>query len=446
MTDTIHRPLPAAGELSFQENRTERLIYLVDDDAVQACTIASQIGYFGYTVRVFHSLAELRTIVRSGLPDAILMDIIFPEGKMAGTEIISEMRQTVLGDIPVLFISVNDEPQCRLQAVRAGGRGYFTKPVEIAAIIDTLDRLLFDATPEAYHVLIVDDSRIQSQVNALHLNKAGMQTVTVTDPFQALPAMKEFSPELILMDLYMPDCSGLELARMIRQIEAYLSIPIVFLSSETDRDRQLEAMGLGGDDFLVKPIKPGHLVAAVQSRIERYRRLRALMLRDGLTGLLNHTTIKERLIQEVARAERQGIPLSLAILDLDAFKRVNDTYGHPAGDRVLKSLAQLLVRRLRRSDIVGRYGGEEFAVILPNTAAAEAAVLMDSLRSSFERIRHRASGTEFSNTFSCGVSSCPACPTPAALTAAADRALYAAKAGGRNRVSIWLDACTAPIP
>jgi diguanylate cyclase (GGDEF)-like protein len=253
---------------------------------------------------------------------------------------------------------------------------------------------------------------------------------------QVLPVLKDFNPELILMDMYMPDCSGMELARMIRQIEAYLCIPIVYLSSETDRDRQLEAVGLGGDDFPVKPIRPAHLVAAVSSQIERYRGLRTLMLRDGLTGLFNHTTTKERLIQEVSRADRQSTRVFFAIIDLDRFKSVNDTHGNPAGDRVLKSLAHLLVRRLRGSDVVGRYGGEELAVILPNTTAQEAAALMDELRATFEKIRHRASGAELSATFSCGVSSFPPCQTPAALTESADRALYAAKAKGRNQVCL----------
>ena len=434
MTPPGGKPTLRFDQQSVQEDRADRLIYLVDDDAVQAQVLASQIACFGYSVRVFYTLPELRAAVCESLPDALLMDIIFPEGRMAGTEAIAELRKSFLADVPVMFISINDEPLCRLQAVRAGGRAYFTKPADVGALIDALDRLFFHAIPEQYRVLIVDDSHIQSSVNALYLKQAGMESVIVTDPLQVLPMMKDFKPELILMDMYMPDCSGMELATMIRQIEEYLRVPIVYLSSETDRSRQLEAVGLGGDDFLVKPIKPAHLVAAVSSRIERYRKLSALMLRDGLTGLLNHTTIKERLAQEISRAQRLDAPVSFALLDMDRFKEVNDTYGHSAGDRVLKSLARLLVRRLRKSDVVGRYGGEEFAVILPNTAAPEAVRVMDELRTSFEKIRHRASGVEFSTTFSCGVSSFPACNTPAALTEAADRALYAAKAENRNRV------------
>jgi diguanylate cyclase (GGDEF)-like protein len=436
MTIDIGQSASPFNGQSIQENRADRLIYLVDDDAVQARVLASQIGYFGYGVRIFHTLADLKDVVRKTTPDALLMDITFPEGKMAGTDVITEMRRTYLADTPVMFISINDEPLCRLQAVRAGGQAYFTKPVDVAGLIDALDRQFFQGVHEPYRVLIVDDSYVQANVNAMYLKQAGMHPVIVTDPLQVLNVMKDCNPELILMDVYMPDCSGMELARMIRQIEAYLCIPIVYLSSETDRDLQLQAVGHGGDDFLVKPIKPAHLVASVSSRIERYRGLSTLMLRDGLTGLFNHTTTKERLIQEVARAERQNAHVSFAIIDMDRFKRVNDTYGHPAGDRVLKSLAHLLVRRLRGSDIVGRYGGEEFAVILPNTTATQAVSLMDELRASFEKIRHRASGVEFSATFSCGVASFPPCQTPAALAEAADRALYAAKENERNRVCL----------
>lgn len=426
-------PVPTAGR-SVQDSRATRLVYLVEDDMFQARTLVSQIGCFGYGVRVFLSLAELRDALGETIPDVILMDISFPEGKMAGTDAIADMRRTLIPDVPVLFISVNDDPLCRLQAVRAGGAAYFTKPMDTGVLIDTLDRLLFQRDPEPGRILIVDDSHVEANVYAMYLTRAGMRASIVTEPMKALASLKEFNPELILMDVYMPDCSGMELARVIRQMEAYIGVPIVFLSSETDRDRQLEAVGLGGDDFLVKPIKPAHLVASVASRVERYRKLRALMLHDGLTGLLNHATTKERLIQEIERARRQNTPLSLAILDLDHFKSVNDGYGHPAGDRVIRSLAQLLTRRLRASDIAGRYGGEEFVGIFPNATPADAVALMEEIRTCFEHIRHRAGDREFSVTFSCGVSSFPAQRSSAALIEAADQALYAAKAGGRNRV------------
>jgi len=232
----------------------------------------------------------------------------------------------------------------------------------------------------------------------------------------------------------MPDFSGLELAQMIRQIKTYVGLPIVFLSAEADREKQLNAVGMGGDDFLTKPIKPDLLIAAVTSRIERYRKLQTLMLRDGLTGLLNHTTIRENLAQEINRAGRNNQPLAVAMLDIDQFKNVNDTYGHATGDKVLRSLAQMLSLRLRHTDLIGRYGGEEFLILLPNTTQTEAANLMDELRDAFSQVVHISHEEEFRVTFSCGVAAYPQQSELATLSEAADRALYEAKRQGRNRV------------
>jgi diguanylate cyclase (GGDEF)-like protein len=246
--------------------------------------------------------------------------------------------------------------------------------------------------------------------------------------------LEEFSPELILMDINMPGASGEEVAQVLRQQEIHVSVPIVFLSGETDKSRQLAAMGHGGDDFLVKPIQPEHLVSAVTSRIERYRALRNFMIRDSLTGLLNHTKIKEQLEIEIDRARRQQRPLSFAMIDLDHFKSVNDTYGHPTGDKVLKSLSRLLQQRLRKVDVIGRYGGEEFAVIFPDTSGPDAVRVLDGIRKDLVQIRQHGEKAEFSVTFSCGVASYPDFATPEAINNAADKALYRAKHDGRNRV------------
>jgi len=204
----------------------------------------------------------------------------------------------------------------------------------------------------------------------------------------------------------------------------------------TDKDKQLEAMSLGGDDFLAKPIQPHHLITSVTSRVERYRKLRSYMTRDGLTGLFNHTTIKERLEQEISRAKRHEHTLSFAMLDLDWFKQVNDTFGHTAGDRVLRSLSRLLKQRLRRTDIIGRYGGEEFAIILPETSAETAYKVMDELRKGFANINQTSGISRFKTSFSCGVAEFPGFDNAADITEAADKALYLAKTNGRNCVEV----------
>jgi diguanylate cyclase (GGDEF)-like protein len=219
-----------------------------------------------------------------------------------------------------------------------------------------------------------------------------------------------------------------------------LSIPIVFLSAESDVGRQREAMSLGGDEFLHKPIEPEHLISAVRSRVIRYRALRALMVRDSLTGLLNHTSYKERLRAEVSRAKRQNKRLSVAIIDIDHFKNVNDTYGHPAGDRVIKNLSRLLKQRLRGADVIGRYGGEEFALALPDTPIEIAVNVINGLRVSFAAIEQHAGNAIFHNTFSAGVTQLPGLMEAEALIKAADVALYASKHSGRNQVTAAAEA------
>jgi diguanylate cyclase (GGDEF)-like protein len=234
--------------------------------------------------------------------------------------------------------------------------------------------------------------------------------------------------------MHMPGCTGLELAAVIRQQEAYVSVPIVYLSAETDVDKQLAAMRQGGDSFLTKPIRPEHLISAVLGRVERLRVLRSFMVRDSLTGLLNRTVLKEPLATEVARAARNGHATSFAMVDIDPFKLVNDTYGHSTGDHVIKSLSRLLQQRLRKTDVVGRYGGEEFAIILPNTTEAQAVKLLDELRVGFSQVRHQSEGREFYVTISAGVATSSNFPVANQLNNAADRALYRAKAQGRNCV------------
>jgi diguanylate cyclase (GGDEF)-like protein len=261
-----------------------------------------------------------------------------------------------------------------------------------------------------------------------------MHTAVINHPLDIIPALAEFKPDLILMDVYMPECTGLELARVIRQENAYLNIPIVFLSAEPDVDRRFAAMSTGADDFQSKPIKDEHLVSVVLSRARRFRALAKAVSRDSLTGVLKHAKFKERLAAEISRAGRQAVPLSFVLLDLDHFKNVNDRHGHLAGDEVLKSFCRMLQQRLRKMDIIGRLGGEEFGVILPNTDQQAALRLMEEIREDYAALVHYSGTLSFSITFSGGIAAFPEVGQLNDLIASADDALYQAKANGRNRI------------
>ncbi|MBI5329125.1 MAG: diguanylate cyclase [Betaproteobacteria bacterium] len=400
-------------------------------DASDASDLTRQLGYYGYQIEAFADFDDLLTASERQPPQGMLLSC---EGLATLTEAARTRLRELASAIPLIGISDDGGIAARLAAVRMGCRAYFTRPCDTASLLDALDRIAAVEERAVGRILVIDDSAAMAGLHAAYLKDAGFLCDIVTDPFRALDVLEESPPELILLDMHMPGANGEEVAKVIRQQDRYLSIPIVFLSAEQDVSRQREAMSLGGDEFLEKPIQPAHLISAVRSRIVRYRALRSRMVCDSLTGLLNHSTFKERLEAEVRRSRRRGGALSMAILDIDHFKLVNDTYGHPAGDRVIKSLARLLRQRLRGSELVARYGGEEFAVGLPEAPLEDAMRKLDEIRERFAAIEHHAGQQTFRVTLSAGVAQSGAQGQGDVLIQAADEALYEAKHGGRNQV------------
>lgn len=416
--------------------KSKKTVYLFEPEEEIARDLTRQLGYFGYAIQQIQRLEELDANVDDdGRLLAIVNTLILKERQDA-QKYLADLKQAHKDAMSLIFLSETDDFETRLRVVRSGGDAFFLKPLDVGRLIDRIESLTAQKESVPYHILIVDDDPEQVAYYALVLQQAGMITSVALDPKRVIAVLNEAKPELVLMDMYMPGCNGMELSSIIRQHEAFVSIPIVFLSVETDMDRQLAAIRLGGDDFLTKPIKPEHLVLSITTRAARTRNIRYFMERDSLTGLLNHTNLKENLAREVMRAQRTDGPVSFAMIDVDHFKNVNDSYGHLTGDGVLKSLSRLLQERLRRTDIIGRYGGEEFGVILINTGPDAAAQIMNEIRENFSHIRQQTEGEEFFVTFSCGVASFPEIKQAASISAAADYALYEAKESGRNQVIV----------
>ncbi len=433
------RPLSTATEMTVAHRAADAVLADAPGQRVLLLTCGTQrdpafidqLQQFGFEVFELSDPRDLATQWRSH-PGVVVVDTgVDIEGACA--QAVQSLQQSS-GNAPVIFLSECSDIKTRLDAVRSGGCAFFLKPVTVSKLVEVLDRLTEGERAEPYRVLIVEDSGVLGAFYAVTLEGGGMRTRLIREPLQLLDAMAEFSPELVLMDMYLPDYTGAELAALIRQDASLVGMPIVYLSSEPDRGKQLQAMSCGGDDFLTKPITPEHLLSAVRTRAERYRALSRLMVRDGLTGLLNHSRLKEQIAVEFRRAQRNGTRLAIAMLDIDHFKSVNDRFGHGVGDQVIQSLAHLMRQRLRTTDVIGRYGGEEFAVLLENATREEAFQIMDDLRTRFSAIRQRAGDTEFQVTLSCGIATFPGYRDDAAMVSAADRALYAAKDNGRNQV------------
>ncbi len=417
-------------------NNSAPLVYICDDEPEQVGYLAHQLSYLGYKVEHFTETSTFRAAVMRQRPDAVIMDVNFPHGRTAGTDELASIKEATGRELPAIVLSGGSSFESRLGAVRAGCAAYFVKPATAMDLAAALDELVEERAEEPYRILIVDDEPEVAQYHSLILEDAGMLVDQIHNPTQVFEALKTFSPDLMLVDMYMPVCNGAELAALVRQVPAYVGLPIVFLSNETNTEKQFTAMQAGVEGFITKPVVPSELVSSVRLRAERMRILRSLMAKDSLTGLYNHTTTTEMLVSALASAARVQESVAMVMIDLDKFKSVNDTYGHMAGDQVIVALARLLKHRLRASDVVGRYGGEEFALVLKDITAQAAKVLVDELREDFAKISFDSGHQQFTCTFSAGISMYPEYQHAENLRRAADEALYLAKDQGRNRVVV----------
>lgn len=245
-------------------------IWIVEADRQAASRLADQLHHAGYTSRIAEQPDQLPVQNR---PVAILANTVFTAHPalrryaQAGPE---------GGDpVPLIFIAGSNNFEARLEAVRTNAAGYFPAPLDVPALLGLLDQVTSGEPVRPYRVLIVDDDDLLAALYAGVLEAAGMETCIVTDPSQVMAPLIDFQPDLITCDIHMPQCSGIELAALIRQQQAFVRIPIVFLSAETSLDKQAQALRQGGDDFIVKPVEPAALVSAAQSRARRYRSLLA---------------------------------------------------------------------------------------------------------------------------------------------------------------------------
>lgn len=413
------------------------LIYVLEDDEETAQHLTLTLATFGYEIQSYTRIAELDIALKTKLPDALILDISLPDEEQSGLGYIADFQKTLDEALPVLVLTSHNSFDHHLQAVRIGARGYFVKPLNTTALEARLQRLLAVRRREAFRVLIVDDDQLLAEHYALVLQGAGLRAEILLDPSQIYEGLNRFRPDVVLLDVLMPGCSGPELAQLIRLQDEWLSVPIIYLSSETDGERQLAALVKGGDDFLTKPITDTALIVAVFARAQRARQLADMMTKDSLTGLLQHARIKERLSHELQRSERTGEPLSVVMLDIDHFKKVNDNYGHLIGDQVISSLANLLKQQLRKTDIIGRYGGEEFLLILPDCNQEQAFGLVEQMRQSFASLPFSFDYQNFHCTFSAGISQSKATDETDQLIDQADKALYSSKHAGRNQTQFY---------
>lgn len=289
-------------------------------------------------------------------------------------------------------------------------------------------------------ILIVDDVEVNVQVlRRMAMRIGDVEVVTFTDPAKALEWCETNEPDLILLDYMMPEINGIEFLERIRMRSHLATVPVVVVTGQEDRPTLYRALEAGANDFLIKPVDSAELIARARNMLRlrsATRYLYRLATTDELTGVANRGHFLESLADETRRVTRYAQPMSLAMFDVDHFKLVNDTFGHPAGDKVLQTIATITRDSFRNVDMVGRIGGEEFAVLMPATDLAGAKIACERVRQAIERAEIVSDDKIIRATVSIGVAELIKGEDAGILLARVDRALYGAKENGRNRVEL----------
>ena len=303
-------------------------------------------------------------------------------------------------------------------------------------------------------VLVVDDVPLNRKLQQAYLDAVGYRVVLAQDGVEALQRVEEEWPDLILLDVMMPKMNGFQVCRKLKNNESTQFIPVILVTALNEIEDKIKGIEAGADDFICKPFNKLELLARVKSLIRikhlhdelelkikeletTQKKLYQLAITDGLTELFNYRYFNEELAHELTRAVRHNLNVSVAMLDIDYFKNYNDTNGHPAGDKVLRTIAKLLRTNIRKIDVAARYGGEEFALILIETNKESAAIVANKIKKLVEEFpfAHQETQPNGKLTLSMGVATYPLdTQNPDELVTIADKRLYKAKAQGRNKV------------
>lgn len=302
-----------------------------------------------------------------------------------------------------------------------------------------------------FRLLLVEDEPTQRMMLERQLTRAGYLVDTAENGADALTRILEGQYQILLTDWDMPGMDGPTLCKRVREANLATYIYILLLTGHLTTDDVVVGLGAGADDYVKKPANQAELLARLsagsrivtleQSLREANKKIELLSVTDPLVGTFNRRYLNDQILKEVELARRCGYPLAAIMADLDRFKRINDELGHQSGDEVLRRFAELVKSLIRPSDWIARYGGEEFVIVLPETDAAEAAVVAEKIRAQCAAARMPLASGDLSVTSSFGVAALPAGEQSADVAAAemlrdADAALYNSKHEGRNRVTV----------
>jgi len=425
--------------VSLPQNRTDKNrvdhpdVLIIDEDVHDLASLTRLLVDEGLEVRSSRTMAGALAELKQRMPLGIVIEIPLPDGD--AYELVEQVRQMDGGDsIAIVIVSKQTGFLDRVRSVHCGADAHFEKPVDMKAMIRRLRYLLDKQKQAPARILSVEDDPDQAAFIRAFLESAGYQVRTCTDPKNFDSFLSAFNPDLVLLDVLLPGMTGYELSRYLRQDERHATLPVIFLTTQGNIEARIEAARAGGDDHLVKPVPPALLLSSVAARLERSRFLKTLLHRDGLTYTLNHASFMEQGQLVIAQHKRHAGYTAMIIVDLDYFRSINERHGYPGGDKVLVAMSLLLRKRLRQSDIIGRYGGDEFGIIAEGLDEQEALTLASRLLADFAATAHSTQlHAGFYATASAGIAILDSKMMDLEKwLAAAHKALHEAKQAGRN--------------
>ncbi|MGE5538902.1 MAG: PleD family two-component system response regulator [Gemmatimonas sp.] len=450
-------------------------VLIVDDIPTNLRLLEAKLTAEYFAVQSAQSGAAALQLAEQEPPDIILLDVMMPE--MDGFEVCRRLKANPrTGAIPVVMVTALSDTEDRVKGLEAGADDFLTKPVNdltLFARVRSLVRLKMamdewqsrEATCDQFglsvehhdvnvaddpkgRILVVEPDRFTLEKVAHTLEAHGHFVVTATSSAEAEQRLARETPfDLVISALYLGDSDGLRLCSSIRSKPQMRRLPVLLLLGQEELGGLVKGFDIGINDYLFRPIDSNELKARVRTQVRRkryqdglldtYQRSLALALTDGLTGLYNRRYFEAHLESTVARARAGGKDVSILMIDLDHFKRVNDTHGHAVGDHVLKEVARRLSHGIREVDLVARIGGEEFVVVMPDSTDGIGLKVAERLRLAVASapVETPPPAGAISVTVSVGVAVVEAGETGADALRRADDALYRAKNQGRNRVA-----------
>jgi len=319
-------------ELTMSKNLSRHTyqVFVVDDDVAVADFISAQISSTGYQVETFYDVDDAIAKLTATVPDALIMDLSFPGDRFMGIKASGEINEIAGKRIPTIFVSARSDLTARLAAVRAHGFAYLTKPIKSETLVDKLDEMVLQNNIKG-KVMIIDDDKNLADMHALQLNQDNYKVKVITKPLAAYEALLKYKPDVILLDVHMPDINGLELARLIRQDSTLLSTPIIFISADSDEEVHHDAVSISGDVFMQKPLNKDDLVTMVGNRLINSKLIRAkineVSQTDPQSGLVNRKFFLGQLEKYLSSYTESKRKTYLVGLSVDHIQHVIDQIG-----------------------------------------------------------------------------------------------------------------------